>query len=214
MNDFTVIFYEKENGEIPIEKFLDTLPIKMKAKVVGLIQILQEFGNDLREPYSKHLGDGIFELRAKQGSDLSRVLYFFYLDKKIILTNGFVKKVKKHQSQKFKKQKDIEIILWKGLKMKTFDNYLKEQLEDKEFKNEYNNIQPDIDIIRAIVSARTSQNLTQKQLSEKTGIDQSDISKLENGTRNPSINLLKRLADGLGMDLKIEFVKKNTQISK
>lgn len=208
MNDFTVIFYEKENGEIPIEKFLDSLPIKMKAKVVGLIQILQEFGNELREPYSKHLGDGIFELRAKQGSDLSRVLYFFYLDKKIILTNGFVKKVKKHKSQKFKKQKDIEIILWKGLKMKTFDNYLKEQLEDKEFKNEYNNIQPDIDIIRAMVYARTSQNLTQKQLSEKTGIDQSDISKLENGTRNPSINLLKRLADGLGMDLKIEFVKR------
>ena len=98
--------------------------------------------------------------------------------------------------------------------MKTFDNYLKEQLEDKEFKNEYNNIQPDIDIIRAIVSARTSQNLTQKQLSEKTGIDQSDISKLENGTRNPSINLLKRLADGLGMDLKIKKKKKNPQISK
>lgn len=98
--------------------------------------------------------------------------------------------------------------------MKTFDNYLKEQLENKEFANEYKNIQPDMDIIRAIVSARTSQNLTQKQLSEKTGIDQSDISKLENGTRNPSINLLKRLADGLGMDLKIEFVNKNTQISK
>lgn len=98
--------------------------------------------------------------------------------------------------------------------MKTFDNYLKEQLDNTEFANEYKNIQPDMDIIRAIVSARTSQNLTQKQLSEKTGIDQSDISKLENGTRNPSVNLLKRLADGLGMDLKIEFVKKNPQISK
>ena len=98
--------------------------------------------------------------------------------------------------------------------MKTFDNYLKEQLDNTEFANEYKNIQPDIDIKRAIVSARTSQNLTQKQLSEKTGIDQSDISKLENGTTNPSVNLLKRLADGLGMDLKIEFVKNNPQISK
>ena len=105
MNDFTVIFYEKENGEIPVEKFLDTLPIKMKAKVVGLIQILQEFGNDLREPYSKHLGDGIFELRAKQGSDLSRVLYFFYLDKKIILTNGFVKKSQKTPKSEIQKAK-------------------------------------------------------------------------------------------------------------
>lgn len=214
MNDFEAILYEKENGEIPVEKFLDNLPIKMKAKVVVLIQILQEFGNDLRQPYSKHLEDGIFELRTKQGRDITRVLYFFYFDKKVILTNGFVKKTQKRQSLKSKKQKNTEMILWKGQKMKAFDNYLKEQLENKEFANEYKNIQPDRDIIRAIVSARTSQNLTQKQLSEKTGIDQSDISKLENGTRNPSINLLKRLADGLGMDLKIEFVKKNTQISK
>ncbi len=53
-------------------------------------------------------------------------------------------------------------------------------------------------MIRAIVDARTSQNLTQKQLAEKTGINQADISKLENGTRNPSINLLKRLAEGMG----------------
>lgn len=105
MNDFEVILYEKENGEIPVEKFLDNLPIKMKAKVVGLIQILQEFGNDLREPYSKYLGDGIFELRAKQGSDLSRVLYFFYLDKKIILTNGFVKKSQKTPKPEIQKAK-------------------------------------------------------------------------------------------------------------
>ncbi len=83
MNDFEVILYEKENGEIPVEKFLDNLPIKMKAKVVGLIQILQEFGNDLRQPYSKHLEDGIFELRAKQGRDITRVLYFFILIKKL-----------------------------------------------------------------------------------------------------------------------------------
>ena len=65
-----------------------------------------------------------------------------------------------------------------------------------------------MDVIRAMVDARTSQNLTQKQLAERTGINQADISKLENGTRNPSINLLKRLADGMGMVLKIEFVPK------
>ena len=50
--------------------------------------------------------------------------------------------------------------------------------------------------------------MTQKELAERTGINQADISKLENGTRNPSVNLLKRLADGLGMVLKIEFVPK------
>ena len=81
-------------------------------------------------------------------------------------------------------------------------------MKDEKFANEYEAIQPELDVIRAIVDARTSQNMTQKELAERTGIDQADISKLENGTRNPSINLLKRLADGMGMVLKIEFIPK------
>ena len=95
MDKFTVEFYEKENGDIPVEEFLDGLNVKMKAKLVGLIEILQEKGNLLREPYSKPLGDGIFELRCKVGNDISRVLYFFYYNGKIIMTNGLVKKTRK-----------------------------------------------------------------------------------------------------------------------
>lgn len=95
MDKFTVEFYEKGNGDIPVEEFLDGLNIRMKAKSVGLIKILQEKGNLLREPYSKPLGDGIFELRCKVGNDISRVLYFFYYNGKIIMTNGFVKKTRK-----------------------------------------------------------------------------------------------------------------------
>lgn len=71
-----------------------------------------------------------------------------------------------------------------------------------------NKIISELDVIRALVEARISQNLTQKELAARTGIDQADISKLENGTRNPSLNLLKRLADGMGMVLRIEFVLK------
>lgn len=92
--------------------------------------------------------------------------------------------------------------------MKTLDAYLQEQLQDPEFAKEYEAIQPEMDIIKAIVDTRTSQNLTQKELAARTGINQADISKLENGTRNPTVNLLKRLADGMGMTLKIEFVPK------
>ncbi len=92
--------------------------------------------------------------------------------------------------------------------MKTLNDMLSEQLKDEEFRKEYEAIQPEMDVIRAIVYARTSQNLTQKELAERTGINQADISKLENGTRNPSVNLLKRLADGMGMALRIEFVPK------
>ena len=83
-----------------------------------------------------------------------------------------------------------------------------EQLQDEEFQKEWNDIQPEMDVIRAIVDARISQNLTQKELAQRTGINQADISKLENGTRNPSLKLLKRLADGMDMVLKIEFVPK------
>ena len=92
--------------------------------------------------------------------------------------------------------------------MRTFDDMVAKQLQNEDFRKEYEAIQPEMDVIRAIVEARTSQNLTQKELAERTGINQADISKLENGTRNPSVNLLKRLADGMGMMLKIEFVPK------
>jgi transcriptional regulator with XRE-family HTH domain len=92
--------------------------------------------------------------------------------------------------------------------MRTLDDMLEKQMEDEEFRKEDAAIQPEIDVIRAIVDARTSQNMTQKELAERTGINQADISKLENGTRNPSVNLLKRLAEGMGMTLKFEFVPK------
>ena len=92
--------------------------------------------------------------------------------------------------------------------MKTFEDYKKQQMQDPELVREYEAIQPEMDVIRAIVNARTSQNLTQNELAIRTGINQADISKLENGTRNPSVNLLKRLAEGMGMSLKIEFIPK------
>lgn len=106
MADFTVIAYEKENGEIPVEEFLDSINPKMRAKIYGLLEILQEKGNMLREPYSKHLDDGIFELRCKFGSDITRVLYFFYYEGRIILTNGFVKKTQKTPKEEIQIAKD------------------------------------------------------------------------------------------------------------
>lgn len=93
--------------------------------------------------------------------------------------------------------------------MRKYNDFLADQLKDEAFRKEYENLQPEFDVIRAIVDARVSQNLTQNQLAARSGINQADISKLENGTRNPSINLLKRLAEGMGMALKIEFIPKH-----
>ena len=92
---FEVIFYEKENGECPVQDFILGLDIKMQAKMIGLLEILEDKGNMLREPYSKYLDDGIFEIRCKVGNNITRVMYFFYYEGKIILTNGFVKKTQK-----------------------------------------------------------------------------------------------------------------------
>lgn len=85
-------FYQSAQGRIPAADFLDSLDTKMQAKMVGLLEILEEKGSELRLPYSRSLGDGIFELRCKQGSNISRILYFFYFGQHIIITNGFVKK--------------------------------------------------------------------------------------------------------------------------
>ena len=87
-----------------------------------------------------------------------------------------------------------------------FDDFLKEQLQDEEFRKEYEALQPERAVIQAIIDARQNSGLTQKELSERTGIAQGDISKLENGNANPSIRTLQRLAEGMGMMLKIEFL--------
>jgi len=96
MPRFEVDFYEKENGEQPAKEFMLSLDKKLRAKLADTIMILQDNGYELREPYSKHISEGIFELRAKQGSDITRVMYFFYVDRHIILTNGFIKKTQKN----------------------------------------------------------------------------------------------------------------------
>lgn len=106
MQEFEVIFYEKDDGAMPAKEFLFSLENKkLKAKILKTISMLQTNGNSLREPYSKYLEDGIFELRAKVGSDISRVLYFFFVGNKIILTNGFIKKSQKTPKEELEKAK-------------------------------------------------------------------------------------------------------------
>ncbi len=107
MNKFEIEFYETVRGGKPAWDFLLSLDKKMRAKMASMISLLQENGYELREPYSKYLSEGIFELRAKVGSDITRVLYFFYVDRKVILTNGYIKKTRKTPVGEIKKAKKI-----------------------------------------------------------------------------------------------------------
>ena len=94
----------------------------------------------------------------------------------------------------------------------TLTEALKEQMKDETFRKEYESLGAEYDLISSLIDARKLSHVTQKQLADATGIAQSDISKIENGSGNPTIKILKRLADGLGMNLKIEFIAK-TKVS-
>ena len=92
--------------------------------------------------------------------------------------------------------------------MSNFKDFLNTQLQDPEFKKEWDLLEAEFNVIQAMIDARKQRNLTQKELAERTGIDQSDISKIETGNANPSLATLKRLAEGMDMVLKLEFIPK------
>lgn len=102
---FEVEFYKLPDGTKPVAEFIRSLDVEMRVKAVDSISILEKYGPDLREPYSKSAGDGIFELRIKFVSDITRIFYFFFVGEKIVLTNGFVKKTKKTPAGELKKAK-------------------------------------------------------------------------------------------------------------
>lgn len=92
MEKYIIEFYREKDGTEPAKEFIESLEPKMLAKVLKIFDLLEINGPQLRMPYSEYLRDGIFEIRAKHGTDITRILYFFVIGKRIILSNGFVKK--------------------------------------------------------------------------------------------------------------------------
>lgn len=100
---FYINFFEASDGSKPVEEFLLSLDPQMRTKIMRNILHLKNHGPMLRRPYSAHLKDGIFELRTQFSNNITRILYFFYLDKNIILTNGFTKKTQKTPSKEIER---------------------------------------------------------------------------------------------------------------
>jgi len=118
--DYQVLFFEKENGTFPAEEYINSLDDKLSAKVYRILAMIEMNGPELREPYSSHLDDGIFEVRARIGTNQARVLYFFIIGKRVIATHGFTKKTQKTPPAEIEKAKA----------------YRKEFLEREAHKNE------------------------------------------------------------------------------
>lgn len=89
--------------------------------------------------------------------------------------------------------------------MTNFDKYMNEQMKNPKFRKEYDALAPQYEIIEQIIRERAAQNITQKELAERTGLKQSNISRLESGNYNPSVEFLQKIANGLGKELHIEF---------
>ena len=100
---FTVVFYETEKGNSPANDFILSLDQKTKVHIARLLDVLECEGNNLREPFSKPIKDGIFELRYQSKNKPVRIMYFFYHDGQIILTNGFIKKTAKAPRREIKR---------------------------------------------------------------------------------------------------------------
>lgn len=188
--------------------FILSLDEKLRAKTLWNINLLAKVGTALRGPESSKLDDGIFEIRTIVGTNLTRVLYFFCIGKKAVLTNGFVKKTQKTPKREIEKAKSYrDDFLKRSKKMNNkFEDFLNEQLKDPKVKKEYDALEAKYALIENIILARKEKNLTQKELSQLTGITQADLSKIENGNANPSLSTLLKLARGLGKKLQISLV--------
>ena len=90
-DDFAVDLLRLSNGTAPFEDYLEGMSEKMQAKTLRSLQLLREFGPMLREPNTKPLGDGVFELRTNLGNDTGRTLFFFLDGRSIVVTHGFIK---------------------------------------------------------------------------------------------------------------------------
>lgn len=89
--------------------------------------------------------------------------------------------------------------------MKNYRETLKEQLKNNNFKKEFDHLEPEYQVIREMIKAREEKNMTQNELSKLTGISQADISRLENGDANPTIEMLNRIATAFGKKLELQF---------
>lgn len=187
------------------------LNLKLRAKAFSDIELLKKMGSELKEPYVKSIkgknNKGLYELRVKFSSDIVRIFYFTYYNRKFVLLHGFIKKTMKTPEDEIKKQENIWRIIKGGLLMDrvgiSFEEMKADMLKDEEFKTEYEKWKPRYEAIEQIIRARKEQNITQSELAKRVGTQKSNISRLESGNYNPSLDFLAKIAESLGKKISV-----------
>lgn len=202
---FEIEYYRDASGKKPVESFIDGLDLVMKPNTFGLVELLERYGPELGMPFSRHLEDGIFEFRVVRGSDSVRILYFFVVGKRVVLTHGFRKKTQKarHAGKSKEPSRSARI---GGREMNDFRRHLEASLKDPAFKEEWDVQAVEREVARSIVEARMREGLTQQELARRSGMMPANLCRLENGNGNPSVATLSKIASGLGCKLEIRFV--------
>lgn len=117
-NGWTVEYVELDNQK-PFEEFVFGLSIKERAKILETINYFLELKNGnlpIKESLSKHLEDGIFELRTYLRDKIARSLYFYQRGAQIIITHGFIKKTQKTPRKEIERAKELREQYLKRLK--------------------------------------------------------------------------------------------------
>jgi phage-related protein len=95
LKNFESLYYQTINGNCPVQAFIDSLSFKTQRKYFSKLEWLEEYGPRLIAPHAKKIEEDLYELRFEGEDGAVRIIYFFYVGKKIILVNGFIKKTQK-----------------------------------------------------------------------------------------------------------------------
>lgn len=208
-----VKFFLDHRGKNPVGDFLDeNKEIKIKASII--IKNIIEFGLISAIPHIKKLsGFPLWEIRI-MGKDSSRILYANKIKDEIILLHAFKKKTNKTPTKEINTALNhLRQLSWHlypirynySMKLLTFDQYFTNSLKDPEFKNLWEKSEPKYQLSRQIIKKRLAKKMSQQELAKKSGTTQAVISRLENSTFNPSLELLERISFGLGSKLNVQI---------
>lgn len=217
-----VYFYYKSNNTSPIYNYYSKLDIKVRRKILAYIDLLIHNNGSLGMPYTKYMGDKVWELRVDFNKIFHRIFYFVFDGEKIILLHGFNKKTNKTPikeiNQALKNQKDYIFNLNNymkdkktctqprlGIKLLSFDEVLKKELKNPEFRKGFELEKKKLQLSLDIIKLRKKQKLSQAKLAQKLGMKQSSIGRIESGEQNLTLATLQNIASVFNKELVIGF---------